>query len=45
MGESVRLRLAEMRQTMSELRRRAGLLLFLIARMRYPDGIGALLVH
>ena len=43
MGDAVRLGLAEMRQTMSELRRRAGLLRFLIARMIYQDGIGALL--
>lgn len=35
--------LYEMRATFGELRRRAGLLRFLIARMIYQDGIGALL--
>jgi UMF1 family MFS transporter len=43
MGEAVRLGLSEMRQTLGELRRRAGLMRFLIARMLYQDGIGALL--
>lgn len=43
MGEAVRLGLSEMRATLSELRRRAGLLRFLIARMFYQDGVGALL--
>ena len=40
---AVRLGLSEMRTTFGELRRRAGLLRFLIARMMYQDGIGALL--
>ncbi len=43
MGEAVRLGLSEMRATLSELRRRAGLFRFLVARMIYQDGIGALL--
>ncbi len=43
MGEAVKLGLSEMRQTLGELRRRAGLMRFLIARMLYQDGIGALL--
>ena len=43
MGEAVRLGLLEMRRTTTELRQRAGLLRFLIARMMYQDGIGALL--
>ena len=43
MGEAVKLGLTEMRQTLGELRRRAGLMRFLIARMLYQDGIGALL--
>jgi UMF1 family MFS transporter len=43
MGEAVRLGLSEMRETMRELCRRAGLFRFLIARMIYQDGINALL--
>lgn len=43
MGEAVRLGLSDMRRTWIELRQRAGLLRFLVARMLYQDGIGALL--
>ena len=43
LGTAVRLGLSEMRQTVAQLRRRAGLLRFLIARRIYQDGIGALL--
>ncbi|MBC7916171.1 MAG: MFS transporter [Rhodoferax sp.] len=42
-GEAVSRGFAELRKTTGELRRRAGLLRFLIARMIYQDGIGALL--
>ncbi len=43
MGEAVQRGFAELRETFSELRRRAGLVRFLIARMIYQDGVGALL--
>ncbi len=43
MGEAVRRGLSELRETLGELRRRAGLVRFLIARMIYQDGVGALL--
>ena len=42
-GAAVKLGLSEMRETFGELRRRAGLFRFLVARMIYQDGIGALL--
>jgi UMF1 family MFS transporter len=42
-GAAVMLGLSEMRATVTELRKRTGLLRFLIARMIYQDGIGALL--
>ena len=43
MGEAVRLGLSELKETVRELRKRAGLSRFLIARMIYQDGVGALL--
>lgn len=42
-GEAVRLGLADLRVTLRELRERAGLARFLVARMIYQDGVGALL--
>jgi UMF1 family MFS transporter len=43
LGEAVRLGITEVRVTLGELRRRAGLFRYLIARMIYQDGIGAVL--
>lgn len=42
-GTAVRDGMAELRSTLTEVRRRAGLLRFLIARMIYQDGVTALL--
>lgn len=42
-GAAVRDGMAELRSTLTEVRRRAGLLRFLIARMIYQDGVNALL--
>ena len=42
-GPAVRAGLAELRSTLAEVRRRAGILRFLIARMVYQDGVNALL--
>jgi UMF1 family MFS transporter len=43
LGPAVRSGLAELRETLKELRRRAGLVRFLIARMIYQDGVNAIL--
>lgn len=42
-GQAVQLGLAELRGTYAELKRRPGLFRFLLARMIFQDGIGALL--
>lgn len=42
-GIAVRDGMAELRSTLAEVRRRAGILRFLIARMIYQDGVNALL--
>jgi UMF1 family MFS transporter len=42
-GPAVREGLAELKTTLSEVRRRAGIFRFLIARMIYQDGVNALL--
>lgn len=42
-SKSIHLGLAELKQTLSEVRRRTGLMRFLIARMVYQDGVNALL--
>jgi UMF1 family MFS transporter len=43
-GPAVRTGLTELRSTLSELRRRSGIVRFLIARMIYQDGINGLLI-
>lgn len=43
MGRAVREGLAELRSTLGEVRRRAGIFRFLVARMVYQDGVTALL--
>jgi MFS transporter, UMF1 family len=43
LGQAVSRGLSELGETLKELRRRAGLVRFLIARMIYQDGVGALL--
>jgi len=42
-GEAVRKGLAELKSTIGEVRRRSGILRFLVARMIYQDGVAALL--
>jgi UMF1 family MFS transporter len=42
-GPAVRQGLAELRSTLAEVRRRAGIFRFLLARMIYQDGVNALL--
>jgi MFS transporter, UMF1 family len=43
-GEAVRMGLAELRETIAEVRKRPGLLRFLIARMIYQDGVNGLII-
>lgn len=43
MGSAVRRGLAELKSTIGEVRRRSGILRFLVARMIYQDGVAALL--
>lgn len=43
LGDAVRSGLAELKETVSEVRRRSGIARFLIARMIYQDGVNALL--
>lgn len=42
-GAAVREGLAELKSTIGEVRRRSGILMFLVARMIYQDGVAALL--
>jgi len=42
-GRAVRVGLAELKSTIGEVRRRSGILTFLVARMIYQDGVAALL--
>ena len=42
-GRAVRAGLAELKSTIGEVRRRSGILTFLVARMIYQDGVAALL--
>ncbi|MGL4488841.1 MAG: MFS transporter [Rhizobiaceae bacterium] len=44
LGEAVHLGIAELKQTLNEVRERVGLLRFLIARMIYQDGVNGLIV-
>lgn len=43
LGQAVRLGLKDLKETLGEVRRKSGLLRFLIARMIYQDGVNALL--
>ncbi|PWW00572.1 UMF1 family MFS transporter [Hoeflea marina] len=44
LGKAVRIGLSELRGTLGEVRRKAGIFRFLIARMIYQDGVNGLLV-
>lgn len=44
MGPAIRTGLSELKSTLGELRRRTGILRFIIARMIYQDGVNALLI-
>ncbi len=44
LGEAVSLGLAELKETIAEVRKRAGLLRFLVARMIYQDGVNGLII-
>jgi MFS transporter, UMF1 family len=44
LGTAVHLGLAELKETLAEVRKRAGLLRFLVARMIYQDGVNGLII-
>jgi MFS transporter, UMF1 family len=44
LGEAVKLGLAELKETLKEVQKRAGLLRFLVARMIYQDGVNGLII-
>ncbi len=44
LGEAVNLGIAELKETLDEVRKRSGLLRFLVARMIYQDGVNGLII-
>jgi UMF1 family MFS transporter len=44
LGQAIRLGLAELRETIGEVRQRPGLFRFLVARMIYQDGVNGLII-